>query len=147
MPRVKIRREGGLLAAAIVTATAIMLPVGAPAQTLHLKAAFDRKATMSATGRAIRVGGPLVCTGGEFVRVEIAVSQRTTGAVADGRWSGRCTGAAGQRWTIRVAKARPGPQFRLGRAQACGLAVSRQGARVEGAFQWCARRDFRLLRS
>ena len=91
---------------------------------------------VSADGRQLRVSGPIVCTKGEQLSVRATITQRSTGALADGQWAGTCTGLL-QRWTIRQLNAYGAPSFRVGSAQACGLATTWYRGRRSDAYQWC----------
>jgi hypothetical protein len=99
---------------------------------------IDRKAIMDTDHRVVEVTGPLRCTRTERATIRVTVSQRTTGAVAEGRWRGLCRPTT-RTWTARSVTAHASPSFRTGTAKACALGVTRQGRTVTDAKQWCKR--------
>jgi hypothetical protein len=85
---------------------------------------------------ALVVSGPVACTRGERSTVDARVTQRQTGALAEGRWRGTCTGKK-QTWRVRRALTKHRERFARGAAEACGLLLTRRRGRVTDAHQWC----------
>jgi hypothetical protein len=103
---------------------------------------FDRTARLSLSGASIRIAGPVRCTKGGRARIDVTITQRATGAVARGTWTGRCTGTT-RRWTVAVARAVTG-RFDPGSTTACAAAAAANSKRATDATQWC--RLVRLVR-
>ncbi|HEX6388925.1 MAG TPA: hypothetical protein VFZ89_05755 [Solirubrobacteraceae bacterium] len=97
---------------------------------------IDATVTVRPDGRTLIVSGPLACTRGERVTVDARVTQRQTGALAEGRWRGICTGER-QTWRVRRAATKHRERFAPGAAEACGLLLTRRRGRVTDAHQWC----------
>ena len=97
---------------------------------------IDRKVILRADGRTLVVSGPVACTRGERVTVDARVTQRLTGALAEGRWHATCTGEK-QTWRVRRAVTKHRERFGPGEAEACGLLLTRRRGRVTDAHQWC----------
>jgi hypothetical protein len=95
---------------------------------------FDRTAALSAAGRSVRISGPVNCTRGGRIRIDVTITQRTTGTVAKGTWRARCVGP--RRWTLRAARALTGA-FEAGDATACAAAAAANAKRATDAIQWC----------
>jgi hypothetical protein len=100
-------------------------------------AAFDHAGVLTNGGGAVRVSGPIACTAADSVRVRATVSQVSTGAVAEGVWSKRCTGAA-VHWHI-TAIVTDGVHFAAGGADGVGLAITRRQGVPGSAVQWFRR--------
>ena len=96
---------------------------------------FDPAARVTPSGATLRIAGPVRCTKGGRARIDVTVTQRATGAVARGTWTGRCTGAS-RRWTIPAARAVTG-RFEAGSATACAAAAAANSKRATDATQWC----------
>ena len=96
---------------------------------------FDTTGRVSPSGASLRIAGPVRCTKGGRVRIDVTVTQRATGAVARGTWTGRCTGAS-RRWTITAARAVTG-RFETGSVTACAAAAAANSKRATDATQWC----------
>ena len=85
-------------------------------------------------GRHITVAGPLAATAGDRVELRVTVTQRSTGAVAEGRAFLTGTGAL-QRWEVETA-AEGGATFEAGPATAVALARTTVGGKATDAHQW-----------
>ena len=86
-------------------------------------------------GARILVQGPLECPEGQRVRgLWVTATQETTGAFAQKRWRGKCTGTT-QTWSL-VLKASERP-FVPGPAQVCAAAVFERKGRAQFSKQWC----------
>ena len=104
------------------------------ASTCKPAAAFDRAALLANGGVTVLVSGPITCRVGDSVRIRATVSQASTGAVAEGLWSKRCTGRP-MHWHI-TAKVTDGAHFSAGGADGAGLAISRRHGLPGSAIQW-----------
>ena len=137
------------IGAGACAATIALVPISAPAQTSAVRdprpcvstckpaAAFDHAGVLTNRGGAVRVSGPIACAAGDSVRVRATVSQVSTGAVAEGVWSKRCTGAA-LHWHI-TATVTDGVHFSAGGADGVGLAITRRHGIPGSAVQWLRR--------
>jgi len=128
-----LKRE--LLVVALMATTMIALPASASAGVVLNT--IDREAILGAGGR-VAVTGPLRCSGVERARIRVTVSQRTTGAVAEGRWRGLCRRTT-KTWTATRFVPHGAAMFKTGTAQVCALAVTRRAERPTDAKQWCRR--------
>ena len=126
-------------------ATMALMPVSALALTSAVNhpvlctackpaAAFDRAGVLVNRGAEVRLSGPVDCSVGDSVRVRATVSQLSTGAVAEGVWSKRCTGTT-LHWHI-TAIVNDSVHFSTGRAAGVGLAVIRDHGVPGSAIQW-----------
>src|SRR5262245_36331980 len=79
-------------------------------------ATINPLAIVTDNGRHLIMSGPMVCTGNETVELRVQVTQRATGAVAEGRISLTCTGAP-QHWDVDAAT-QGNETFRQGSATA-----------------------------
>lgn len=97
-------------------------------------AAFDRAGVLAGAGARVRMSGPVECPVNDRVTIRATVSQLSTGAVAEGVWSKRCTGTV-LHWHI-TAIVSDGVHLRAGRADGAGLAVIRDHGVPASAIQW-----------
>jgi hypothetical protein len=139
--RLRIAIGAGACAAAIAlmptSAPALTGPVSHPVlcvRTCKPAAAFDRAGVLTHGDRAVRVSGPVICKAGDRVRIRATVSQVSTGAVAEGVWSKRCTGKT-LHWHI-TAIVNDGVHFSTGHADGVGLAIVRDHGAAASAVQW-----------
>ena len=126
----------GLLALAVL-AFANVASAGTPAcGTTCLKpaAAFNRTGGLTNGGRGVNVSGPIGCPAGDSVQLRATVSQRSTGAVAQGFWNKVCAGS-GQHWHT-TASVTDGVTMSAGCVHATGLAIVRHAGKPVDAFQW-----------
>jgi hypothetical protein len=88
-------------------------------------------------GRQLRVSGPLVSdTAGEKVLLRVTVTQRTTGAFAEGVSEFAANGSfATNQWHV-LATAQGGAAFEPGPATAVGVAVTSTRGQATDAHQW-----------
>jgi hypothetical protein len=105
---------------------------------------IDSPVRLSGAGRQLLVRGPITCLAGDEVRIRVTVTQRTTGAVAEGRWRRLCTGGS-RHWTTKAAVAEGPAAFAAGPAQACAVALARRGGKPTDALQWCHKGDVLLV--
>lgn len=122
-----------LAAFAAAPTTVIAFPTG-PVKV----ADFARSGVLAAGSRAAKVAGPLRCWKGGAVKLRATISQRSTrtlaGAIAEGFWTGRCTGSS-QHWQLTAA-ATDGTTLRPGCAHAAGLVIYRRGGETIDVRQW-----------
>ena len=143
-PNAKGRLRAAVRAGACA-ATVALMPISAMAHTVvsdHLAcgrtckpaAAFDHTGALTNGGGAVRVSGPIACKAGDSVRIRATVSQVSTGAVAEGFWSKRCTGTT-LHWHI-TAIVTDGAHFAAGGAEGVGVAIIRRHRVPGSAVQW-----------
>jgi hypothetical protein len=95
---------------------------------------IDPVAVVTDDGRQLRITGPIACTTTERVTLQVTVTQRTTGAVAQGRAHFLCTGQL-QHWDVWVTH--DGPEsFEEGAATAVALARTRVQGKPTDVHQW-----------
>ena len=95
---------------------------------------IDPLAIVSDNGRHIIVTGPIACTEGEKAYLRATVTQRSTGAVAQGLTRITCTGDI-QQWEIHASK-RGKEIFEEGPATAVALARTTFRRNITDAHQW-----------
>ncbi|MGH2839747.1 MAG: hypothetical protein ACRDKY_02850 [Solirubrobacteraceae bacterium] len=131
---------GWLIAAlALLLVAAAAWPLASGPGTIDVKklpSGFDATGTVGASGRVVRVHGPIVCTKDMAVRLDVTVTQRKTGALGRGTWRGLCTGSE-QRWKLADVRAVGAGRFSPGRVMACTAGVLRNSKGPEDAVQWC----------
>jgi len=86
------------------------------------------------TGRKVLVTGPIAVTEGERTELRVTVTQRSTGAVAEGVLFFTGTGQTNQWEVTAVAEGRA--TFEAGPATVVGLARSSAQGQVTDAHQW-----------
>ena len=141
--KARLRVAVGAVACA---ATIAVMPLSALARTTAVSAtvlcassckpaaAFDRAALLTNGGGTVLVSGPVTCRVGDSVRIRATVSQASTGAVAEGLWSKRCTGTL-MHWHI-TAIVTDGAHFSAGGGHGAGLAIIRRHGMPGSAIQW-----------
>ena len=95
---------------------------------------IDATAIATKGGRNLIVTGPLECSSGERVHVFVSVTQRTTGAIADGRGLLVCTGEESP-WTVE-AEVQGKATFDSGPAVAVAIAWTVRRGVTTDAHQW-----------
>jgi hypothetical protein len=115
---------------------AAMTALAAPAFAGVALNTIDGRAILDQAGRVVRVTGPIGCSQVERATIRVTVSQRTTGAVAEGRWRGRCQPTA-RTWTVQRFVQQGSATFETSTARVCALGVTRKGTQVTDAKQWC----------
>lgn len=95
---------------------------------------IDPVATITDNGRRLRVTGPIQCTVNERVELRVTVTQRSTGAVAEGTTRFTCTGDL-QHWKVR-ASIQGHETFEEGPATAVALALTTDHGKTTDALQW-----------
>src|SRR5438309_7245585 len=94
----RMMRRPAFIAAALALASVLVL-IAPTAFARVVSNTIDPFATIKANGRQIIVTGPVQCTAGETFDVRVTVTQRATGALAEGRTRFKCSGAT-QHWLI-----------------------------------------------
>ena len=95
---------------------------------------IDSLATVTDNGRLVIATGPLTCTRGEQAFLRVTVTQRPTGAVAEGRGRIVCTGNS-QQWQVHAA-AQGDATFGEGAAVAVAIARTASRGEITDAHQW-----------
>jgi hypothetical protein len=95
---------------------------------------IDPVAIVTDYGRHIILTGPIACTEGESAYLRVTVTQRATGAVAEGRTLITCTGNT-QAWEVH-ASAQGEETLQEGPATAVALARTSDGGDNTDAHQW-----------
>jgi hypothetical protein len=95
---------------------------------------IDPVAIVTDTGRHLIATGPIACTAGERAFLRVTVSQRATGAVAEGRTLITCTGNT-QQWEVH-ASTQGNETFEEGPATAVAIARTTDRGETTDAHQW-----------
>jgi hypothetical protein len=95
---------------------------------------IDSVAIVTDNGRHIIVTGPIVCTENERAHLRVTVTQRATGAVAQGRTRITCTGDT-QQWEVH-ASTQGKETFEEGSATAVALGRTTTRGETTDAHQW-----------
>ena len=95
---------------------------------------IDPAAEISEKGRHVRLTGPIACTVGERADIQVTLTQRATGAIAEGRTHFTCTGYL-QQWEVR-AEVRGREKFEPGAAAAVALGITSLHGRSGDSHQW-----------
>ena len=103
---------------------------------------IDPVAIVTDNGRHIMVTGPIVCTERERAHLQVTVTQRSTGAVAQGRTRITCTGDT-QQWEVH-ASTQGDETFQEGSATAVALGRTTSHGETTDAHQWLV--DITLVR-
>jgi len=121
-----------------LAAAAMVLTLGGGFATLAFAKivanTIDLVAVAADNGRLVVVTGPITCTARERAYVRVTVTQRTTGAVAEGSGFVTCTGA-GQQWEVH-AETQGRASFAPVAALAVGLATTSLRGATTDAHQW-----------
>jgi hypothetical protein len=97
---------------------------------------IDPVAVVTDHGRHLVVTGPIACTAGETAYLRITVTQRFTGAVAEGQSRITCTGETDiQPWEV-LAVTQGKASFEQGSAWAVGFARTTDRGDTTDAHQW-----------
>jgi hypothetical protein len=97
---------------------------------------IDPVAVVVDEGRHLVVTGPITCTTNERAYLRVTVTQRTTGAVAEGRTLITCTGGV-QQWEVHAAT-QGKKTFEGGPATAIALGRTTTRGGATDANQWLA---------
>ncbi|HEY6131664.1 MAG TPA: hypothetical protein VIV27_06570 [Halioglobus sp.] len=105
-----------------------------PALAKIARNTIDPVAIVSDHGRRIIVTGPIRCDKKQRVALRVTVTQRSTGAVAEGRALFTCV-VDGQQWRLRAAK-QGKKTFKEGPAIAVAVASTYGAGDADDAQQW-----------
>ena len=119
-------------AAAILTVAGLFIAKAAYAKLIGNT--IDPVLTVNDNGRHIIVTGPTVCTSSEKSDLRVTVTQRSTGAVAEGRARFTCTGDL-QHWEA-LATTVGREAFVEGPAIAVAIATTNDRGTTTDAHQW-----------
>jgi hypothetical protein len=122
-----------LVSAAMVMALAgvFVAPTAFARITLNT---IDPVAIVTDNGRHIIATGPIACTESQRAYLRVTVTQRSTGAVAEGRTLITCTGDT-QQWEIH-ASTQGKEAFEEGPATAVAIARTTDRGDTDDAHQW-----------
>ena len=95
---------------------------------------IDPVALVADNGRHIVVTGPITCTARERAHLRVTVTQRETGALAEGHTRITCTGDS-QQWEIHAAT-HGHESFQEGPAIAVAVARTAHRGDITDAHQW-----------
>jgi hypothetical protein len=123
----------GLVAAAAVIVLAGGL-ITAPTNARVVRNTIDPTAQVTENGRVLVVTGPIQCDVTQPTYLRVTLSQRSTGAVANGIANITCTPDE-QQWEVRV-RAQGNATFQEGPALATALARSTLNGSPDDAHQW-----------
>lgn len=121
-----------LVAASLVLLTLVAVQAG-PAPRLAGNT-IDPTATLHSGGSRITLTGPFSCTQSEWVAFRITLTQRSTGAAAEG-YALRLGSTSVQQWEV-TAHSHGGPRFEPGPATAVAVAISSLHGQTTDAHQW-----------
>ena len=119
-------------AATLVSLAAALAATGAFARVILNT--IDSVATVTDNGRLVVATGPLSCTEGERAYLRVTLSQRDTGAVAEGHTFVDCTGEV-QQWEVH-AFIQGRDTFVEGPATAVAIARTTVRGTSSDAHQW-----------
>jgi len=129
--QIQIHRRRLVSSAIVLLAALFVAPL---AFTKIVYNTIDPLATVTDNGRLVIATGPISCTRGERLFLRVTVTQRATGAVAEGSTRIVCTGN-NQQWQVNAAT--QGPET-FGEGPAIAVAIARTAFRGEitDAHQW-----------
>jgi hypothetical protein len=116
---------------ALILAGVLIAP---PASARIVTNTVDPVATATDNGRHLVVTGPITCTAGERAYLRATVTQRETGAVAEGQTFITCTGNT-QQWEVHAAT-HGKETFQEGPATAVALGRTTSRGEITDAHQW-----------
>jgi len=127
------KRKILLVSAAVVIAIAGLL-IARTAFARVVMNTIDPVAKVIDNGRHLVVTGPLTCSGIQQVHLRVIVTQRTTGAVAEGQILFSSTGES-QHWEVN-AMTQGNETFQEGTATAVAIATTTERGITDDAHQW-----------
>ena len=128
------RRRATRLVSAAMVVTLVAILITSPALARTVLNTIDSVAIVTDEGRHLVVTGPITCTAGERGYLQVTVTQRTTGAEAEGRTRIACTGDS-QQWEVRAAT-QGIETFQEGPATAVALSRTTTPGQITDAHQW-----------
>jgi hypothetical protein len=129
-----IKKHLNCQASAAMVISVVAVLVAATAFARVALNTIDPVAIVSDDGRHVIVTGPIACTKNERAYLLVTVSQRLTGAVAEGNTRITCTGND-QQWRVHAAT-QGKTSFEAGAATAVALARTTDRKDVTDAHQW-----------
>src|SRR5438477_335108 len=96
---------------------------------------IDPVAIVSGNGLHVMLTGPIACIEGERLSLRVTVTQRETGALAEGVALFTCTGVFFQQWKV-LASIQGNETFQPGPATAVAIGRTSSGAKTTDAHQW-----------
>jgi hypothetical protein len=128
-------RKRRIRLASVAIGMIVMGGFGAHAAFARITAnTIDPVAVVADNGRDVIVTGPLACTAGERAYLRVTVTQRSTGAVAEGRTLFTCIGS-NQQWEVH-ASTQGQETFEEGPATATAVARTTEHEETTDAHQW-----------
>ena len=121
-----------IIAALILTAAGVLIAPKGLARIM--KNTIDPVATIAEHGNHIIVTGPIQCDLDQPIDLRVTITQRTTGAVAEGNVHSACATTV-QQWTVKAALI-GSSDFEEGEATAVALATSKVLGQADDAHQW-----------
>lgn len=120
----------------LMLAAVVMILVGlaAPSLARIVLNTIDPVAIVTDNGHHLVMTGPITWTAGERVYLRVTVTQRETGAVAEGRTRETCTGDT-QQWEVHAAT-QGKATFQKGPATAVAVGRTTTRAGTTDASQW-----------
>lgn len=118
----------------MIVACVISLLVAGPVVARLSSNTIDPIVTLSSNNRQVLVTGPIDCTKGEKLSLDVILTQRDTSALAKGKLETTCTGDI-QKWKINT-KAEYGTKLKEGTATAWALATTRNHGKITDVDQW-----------
>ena len=119
-------------AVAVLTLAGVFIAPAAFARIIQNT--VDPVAIVTDNGRQVIATGPIGCTEGERAYLKLTVTQRSTGAVAEGHTLVPCTGEV-QQWKVR-ASTQGKETFEEGSATAVALDRTTAHGETTDAHQW-----------
>lgn len=119
---------------AIIATIIVSLLMAGPVLARLAANTIDPTVTLSSNNRQALVTGPIACTKGEMLSLDVMVTQRTTGAITEGRLHMYCTDTS-QTWAINT-NTRGTATLETGPAVAWALATTRDNGVITDASQW-----------
>ena len=135
------KRMKGLVSATIVLILVVAFITPATFARI-VRNTVDSVATVTDNGRQIIVTGPMACIESQRADLRVTVTQRSTGAVAEGRALVTCTGDTLQ-WEVHVL-IQGKETFEEGPAIAVAIASTSDRGDTDDAHQWLV--SIRLVR-
>ncbi len=130
----RIRRQMLCLVLAATVLTLAGVFVGAVAFARVVTNTIDPVATVTDNGHHLIVTGPIGCTESQRAYLRVTVTQRSTGAVDEGRTMITCTGET-QQWEIHAAP-QGNEAFTEGAATVVASARTTDRGATDDAHQW-----------
>ena len=119
-----------------IVVTLVVLTLAPSAYGKITSNTIDPFAALTEQGRHIIATGPIECTAGQKAYLRVTVTQRTTGARAEGRTRIICEGiGTRQQWEVHASTLGK-KSFEVGDAIAVALARTTKRGNTDDAHQW-----------